>query len=81
MTKIRRLDKLPKRKVTVDDLLDRDNITRAIDGIAEEVPDIDEFIGIFTRDGNICWRSSGLPVSRTIYLMEMVKNILLNEQE
>ncbi len=81
MPKIRRLDKLPKRKVTIDELLDRDEIISAIDDVIADKDDMDEFMGIYVKDGSIYWRCSGLSVSRQIYLMEGVRFSLLDNRE
>jgi hypothetical protein len=74
--KIRRLDKLPKRKVTVDELLDRADIQE----IKEELQtlDTDELLVIYSQGEKISWRSN-MTISRLVYLIEVIKKALLED--
>ena len=71
---IRDLSKLPKRKVSVDDLLGFDNINDLIAWVNEEKPNILEAVVILSLDGQIAWKSTGLPLSRLIYLLKAVEH-------
>ena len=81
MPKIRRLDKLPKRKVTIEELLDREETTDAFEDALAVKDDIGDLLIIWSDDGHITWRTNGLKISRTIYLMELIKNRMLSEDE
>ncbi len=77
---ITRLDKLPKRKITVDELLGRQDITKILTETLEKRNDIDELLVIYTDNGKgINWCSSKAATSRLIYVMEIVKRALLDE--
>lgn len=79
--KVRRLDKLPKRQVTVDDILDRSDVVDAIQDVLDERDNIDEFIGITVTDGSVCWRISSMSVARLDYLLDVVKNCILKDDK
>lgn len=80
MPKIRKLDKLPKRKVTVDDLLGLDDVNDVIQGIIENRFDIDEVVVIYTlkKEDGFHWHTNGMYNSRLIYMFESIKQDLLN---
>lgn len=80
MPKLKRLDKLPKRKVTIDEVLDREDVTAAVADTVEAAPDMDEFFAISVQGGDVCWRHSGLRESRLIYLLELVKKAILDKE-
>ena len=77
--KIKRLDKLPKRKVTVEEILGYDDITQCISGIVEIKDSIDELLICYREGDAIHWQTSCMPLSRVIYMLEVTKNALLNE--
>ena len=83
MPKVKRLDKMPKRKVTVDDLLDTIDTTEIISNLSEWKQDIDEVLVVFTkRDENfISWRTNGMSIERQVYFLECIKYALLNKEE
>lgn len=71
---IKKLDKLPKRKVTVDELLGLDNINKLISDLDKRKASIEEIIVIYTdSDNNIIWKALGLDFSRMLSLFEQVK--------
>ncbi len=81
MKKVRNLSKMPTRKVTIDDVLFRDDIDSVLSDINEDKEDFEELLVIaLNKDDEVMWRHSGLKLSRIIYLMELVKNCLLNEK-
>ena len=80
MAKVRKLDKLPKRKVTIDDILDRGEIAAAVADTVEAAPNMDEFFAIYVQGDEICWRHSGLRTSRLVYLLELVKKAILEAE-
>lgn len=80
MPKLRRLDKLPRRKVTVDDLLDRNDLVDALDDLVEEKGNMDEFIGLWITDGTIYWSTSPMTKARMNYLLDMCKTSLLEDK-
>lgn len=78
---IKRLGKLPKRKVTVDELLGQDDIKRAIDDLQNNINNIEELVIIYTERGSndvVTWHNNF--VSRFIYLLEFAKNMCLNRR-
>ena len=81
--KVRRLDKMPKRKVTVDDLLGLDTVKGIIGDLDADKADIDELVVIYSkRNGkNFTFMINGLPESRVVYMCEMVKYTLLKEDK
>lgn len=79
MNKIRNLSKLPKRKVTVDELLELDNINDLLTHINNVKADISELVIIYTTGTNILWNTAGTTASRLIYLLEHTKLLALNK--
>ena len=79
MPKIRRLDNLPKRKVTVDDILDRNELVDALEELISERDNMEEFVGLWVADGHINWITSGLSISRLNYLLDKCKMSLMEE--
>ena len=81
--KVRKLDKMPKRKVTVDDLLEVDNIKRIIGDIDAIKNDLDELLVIYSERNarSFTWITSGLKDSRIIYMCEAVKYSLLGDKD
>ncbi len=77
--KVRRLDKMPKRKVTIDDLLVLDTVKEIIGDLDADKSDIEELVVIFSKrnDKNFTFMINGLPESRVVYMCEMVKYTLL----
>jgi hypothetical protein len=78
--KIKRLDKLPKRKVTIDELLELSDIQDILNDISEAKSDIEEIVVIYTSGKNVHWIANGLLLSRILWLIETVKQGLLTEQ-
>jgi ribosomal protein L2 len=78
--RIKRLDKLPKRKVTITDLLNLDDIQTVINDLEADKDRIAEVITIWAnRDEDMFhFATNGLRESRIIYALESVKNAILN---
>ncbi len=76
--KIRNLDKLPKRKVTIDELLGLDEIKDILDELLAE--NMSEVIVIWSKEGEpfFSFRSNGIALSRLVYILESVKLSLFN---
>jgi hypothetical protein len=79
--KIRRLDKLPKRKVTVDELLDLADIQDIVNEILAARDEINDLFVIYTKGDQIYWMSNGMKLSRSVYLLEVAKKGLLSEHD
>lgn len=77
--KVRRLDKMPRRKVTVGDLLDRDTVKHIIDDIVEHLNDIEDIVVIYTY-GDSIYHSHNVDGVRFIQLLETVKFDKLHER-
>jgi len=77
--KVRRLDKLPKRKVTVDEILGLSDIQ----GILDDVPkgEIDELLVIYTSKDSFYWVANGISPSRVLWLIESMKHGLLGDKD
>ncbi len=81
MSKVRDLSKMPKRKVTVEDVLHREDIESVLADMVKDKEEYNEILAIAGRsDGTIMWRHSGMTTSRMIYFMELLKTILLEEK-
>lgn len=79
--KVRNLSKMPQRKVTIDDVLYRADIDGVLADINKDKEELSEILVIASNsDNEILWRYSGIPLSWLIYLMEVVKNALLNDE-
>ena len=79
---IKDLGKLPKRKVKVDELLELDDFNELAAWLDEVRLDVLEAMVIVTLgDGNVAWKTTGIPLSRIIYLMRLVENEELNPKE
>ena len=74
---IKKLDKLPKRKVTVDELIHADDIVDLLQGIYENRTKIDQFVLIYTDDdaqSHQYWHGT---TERLLYCLEQMKLKLL----
>ena len=74
---IKKLDKLPKRKVTVDELIHADDIVDLLQGIYENRTKIDQFVLIYTDDDaepHQYWHGQR---ERLLYCLEQMKLKLL----
>lgn len=73
--KVRNLSKLPKRKVTVDELLDSDSVSAMLEEIYDERHDIDELLIIHTsrKHKGLALSTNGIDESRLIAIMETIK--------
>ena len=80
MPRLKRLDRLPKRKVTVDDLLGRSDLVDAMNEFVEERDNMEEFVGLWVADGRILWITSNMSISRMNYLLDMCKQSLLEDK-
>jgi hypothetical protein len=76
---MRRLDKLPKRRVTVTELLNQDGIKELLDGVSEHINEIEDLIIIYTCGGKI-FRYDNTDMIRLIQLLETVKFDILYER-
>ena len=81
MNKIKNLGKMPKRKVTIDDVLWRDDIDSTIKDVIEKREDFTELLCIGVTNDEIWWRHSNMLESRIVYLAEVVKNCILNKED
>ncbi len=87
--KIKSLSKLPKRKVTISEILGRDEIVKILDEMSECSADIEELIIIYTTknkdnincENTVNWGTSTMKMSRIIYCLESMKYSLLAEAE
>ena len=76
---IKDLGKLPKRRVSVDEVLGLDNMNDLRAWLEEMKSDaFDAVLIIGLEDGNLTWRTTGMPLSRLIYLLRVVENAELN---
>jgi len=80
--KVRRLEKLPKRKVTIDDLLELDTIRGILAELDTEKADIDELVVVYSKrdSSHFSLITNGLPESRLIYMLEAIKYTLLGDK-
>ena len=74
--KIRSLSKLPKRKVTIDDLLNSDKVTEMLDDIYQERHDIEELVIIHTSRAHsgLAMEVNGIDQSRLVGILEALKH-------
>ncbi len=79
--RVRNLNKLPKRKVTVDDLLGFDTIVDIAGDLVDDKENIEELVVIFTHRGenSVSWYGNGLSKSRISWLMDCVKCGLMGD--
>ncbi len=76
---IKRLSKLPKRTVTVDDLLDRSLITEALDEITRD-KDIDGILIFYrSRNGDFGSHWVNMPVKDRVLAIEILKHECMRE--
>ncbi len=75
---VKRLDKLPKRKVTVDEILDREAVVDILNELFEVSGLIEDLVVIWT-DGESIHHSYNTDNSRLIALLETTKYDVINE--
>ena len=74
---IKNLSKLPKRRVTIDELLGFDDVVEIAERLYSERQEISEAIVITVKGGAIYWETNAMPKSRQLYLLEIAKKELL----
>ena len=79
---IKNLSKLPKRKVTIDELLSLDTIVDIAGDIIDDKNDIEELLVIYTHwdDDSVFYSVNGVSKSRMSWLMECVKHGLMKDR-
>ncbi len=79
--RVKNLSKLPKRKVTVDDLLGFDTVVDIAGDLVDDKENIEELLVIYTHrnEDSVYWFGNGLSKSRKVWLMECVKHGLMDE--
>lgn len=77
---IKNLSKLPKRKVTIEEILGSDRVAEMLDEIYDERHDIDELIIIHTsrKHSGMAFSVNGVTESRIIAMLEGVKFGIFN---
>lgn len=73
---VRRLDKLPKRKVTVDEILERSDLVESLADI--ESSDPDNFLIMWVENGEFYWRTNMTKAS-IVYYVELMKRIVYED--
>jgi len=77
---IKSISKLPRRKVTVDELLDLDNKNEVIAYLDENKDKIYNLCCIIEwKDGNIETRSSQISIIDAVWLLDVSKQTLINK--
>jgi hypothetical protein len=77
---IKKLSKLPKRKITIDELLEADDITDLLAELYEKRHEVDQFILIYVeRNGDQHNYWNGMK-SKLVYSIEFAKHIMFSEQ-
>ena len=77
--KVKRLDKLPKRKVFIDDLFQKTDTDEAIETLIEDKNNLEDLVIFYTTPTNGVYLSNGLSKERMVYLLEHLKFALLSE--
>ena len=81
MPRIRRLDKLPRRKVTIDELLELSDIQETFDAALADKDKLNELLIIWTTEGQIHRAWYNLTASRTLWILERVRHDLMVEAD
>ena len=72
-------NKLPKRKITIDEILGADDINAVVNYIQEKKPEILHLVCLIrTRDGVIDAKSNGISTWEVVTLLEMTKALYLD---
>lgn len=80
--RVKNLSKLPKRKVTVDDLLGFDTIVDIAGDIVDDKENIEELLVIYTHldDDSVFYSANKVSSSRMVWLMERVKHGIMKDE-
>ena len=70
----------PKKVITVSDILTKDSVHSVLADVLEKKDTITEIICICTDKDGIDYLSSSIPLSRAVYLLEVIKNTLLTKE-
>ena len=71
-----------KKVTTVADILSKDDVNFVLDDVVARKDTIKELICIYCCDDDgIFHATSAMPLSRVVYLLEIVKHVLLNDSE
>lgn len=80
--RVKSLSRMPKRKVTVDDLLVSSDINDLITTLKNEAHELDGLLAIRVKtDGEPALYVAALTVEQQIYLLERAKKFLLDAEE
>ena len=79
--RIRRLDKLPKRKVTVDDILELSDIQETFDVALTDRDRIEGLLIIWTTEGETHRAWYNLTKARQLWLLERIRHDLMIEAD
>lgn len=78
---IKKLSKLPRRKLTVKEILAADGLEAIIQGLQDQKDQIEDCIVIFTlQDSTYKFRTTGITYERVNWLLDNLKLYLLREQ-
>lgn len=80
---LKRLDKLPKRKVTVDEVLNTEYLAQLLAIINEQRADITDCIVIYCKDTDSVIHydiSENTPNSKVIYMLEKIKHAIIEDE-
>jgi hypothetical protein len=76
---IKNLAKLPKRKITIDELLDNSDMAAAIEHLVKLKPDLSAALFVtFKADGTWSFAPVNLSNQAVIYYMEQIKLLILD---
>jgi hypothetical protein len=79
---IKNLRRIPKRKVTVDELLGRDDAVKRLDEVSPLLLDAKSaLVLILNPDDTWEWRTFGLSNAEAVYYLEYIKNEILNSED
>jgi hypothetical protein len=70
---VRRLDKLPKRKVTMDEILERSDLVESLSDIEQSDPE--QFLLLYVKDGEMFYRSN-MTNAAVVYHCELMKKVI-----
>ncbi len=76
---IKNLSKLPKRKVTVDELLFTDDVRDLLRELFEKRNEIDQIVVAYTDKGNVVHTFYQGTVERVLWAMEFTKQTIIQE--
>ena len=78
--KIKKTGKLPRRKVSIDELLELDDINAVIAYLVDRKASIESICCVIKTDGDLQVKATSMPLFDAVAMLEMAKALLIQKE-